>query len=108
MVWEHGEDSLVEFFTYLNSIHTSIKFTYKYSHERIEFLDVMVIREGNSLITDLFVKETALTSSYIFVRVIHIILRKGYLLVRHLGCVVFFLAKICVKISMTEATKKNL
>ena len=58
LVWEHGEESLMEFIEYLNSIHPSIKFTSKFSRESIEFLDVLVIREGQDIQTDLFVKET--------------------------------------------------
>ena len=44
MIWEHGEESLLKFIDYLNEIHPTIKFTYKYSRDSIEFLDVMVIR----------------------------------------------------------------
>jgi len=58
MVWEHGEDSLQDFLSFLNSFHDSIKFTAKYSAETVEFLDVQVIVEGGKLATDLFVKET--------------------------------------------------
>ena len=45
MIWEHGEESLLKFIDYLNEIHPTIKFTYKYSRDSIEFLDVMVIKE---------------------------------------------------------------
>ena len=58
LVWEHGEEALIEFISYLNSIHPTIKFTHKYSRDSIEFLDVLVIREGEGIRTDLFVKET--------------------------------------------------
>ena len=59
MIWEHGEESLLKFIDYLNEIHPTIKFTYKYSRDSIEFLDVMVIKEeGGGLKTDLFVKDT--------------------------------------------------
>ena len=58
LVWEHGEDSLLEFLEYLNGLHPTLKFTYKYSRDSIEFLDVLVIREGAGIKTDLFVKET--------------------------------------------------
>ena len=58
LVWEHGEDSLLSFINYLNDLHPTIKFTYKYSKDSIEFLDVLVIREGTGIKTDLFVKET--------------------------------------------------
>ena len=43
----------------LNSIDPNIKFTYKFSHENIEFLDVLVKKnKDNFLTTDLFYKET--------------------------------------------------
>ena len=51
LVWEHGEDSLLDFINYLNSLHPTLKFTYKYSRECIEFLDVLVIREGAGIKT---------------------------------------------------------
>ena len=57
-VWEHGEESLFEFIDYLNNLHPTLKFTYKYSRESIEFLDVLVIREEAGIKTYLFVKET--------------------------------------------------
>ena len=58
LVWEHGDESLIEFIGYLNELHPSIKFTHKYSRESIEFLDVLVIKDGTGLKTDFFVKET--------------------------------------------------
>ena len=58
LIWEHGESEFIKFMEYLNSINPNIQFTYKYSSECIEFLDVLVKREGQSLTTDLFVKET--------------------------------------------------
>ena len=58
LIWEHGEESLLEFIDYLNNLHPTLKFTYKYSRESIEFLDVLVMREGAGIKTDLFVKET--------------------------------------------------
>ena len=42
----------------LNRYHPSIKFTSKCSRKRIDFLDVEIIKEGNRLITDVFVKST--------------------------------------------------
>ena len=42
----------------LNRYHPSIKFTSKYSRKRIDFLDVELIKEGNQLLTDVFVKST--------------------------------------------------
>ena len=58
MIWEHGEESLQEFLSYLNSAHPTIKFTAEYSEKSINFLDVTVLKEGNHLSTDLYVKPT--------------------------------------------------
>ena len=42
LVWTHGENKLLEFIHYLNSIHPTIKFTQEYTPHRINFLDTMV------------------------------------------------------------------
>ena len=58
MIWEHGEEKLKEFLSFLNNCHPSIKFTYEYSYEKINFLDVTVLKHNNKLLTDLYVKPT--------------------------------------------------
>ena len=58
LIWEHGETEFLKFMEYLNSIHPNIKFTYKISTECVEFLDVLVRRDGDTLSTDLYVKDT--------------------------------------------------
>ena len=58
LLWQHGEEKLKEFLDILNRYHPSIKFTSKYSRERIDFLDVEIIKEGIQLLTDVFVKST--------------------------------------------------
>ena len=50
--------------TLMNSFHKTIKFTEEHSREEIIFLDTYVKRDGDSLYTDLYVKETA-THSYL-------------------------------------------
>ncbi|XP_057294731.1 uncharacterized protein LOC130623279 [Hydractinia symbiolongicarpus] len=59
-IWEHGENKLKEFFTYLNSVHPTIKFTYKYSIEEIDFLDTTVYLDPatGDLKTKLYIKPT--------------------------------------------------
>ena len=47
--WEHGEEALMEFLEKLNSFHPTIKFTAEWSREKINYLDVSVIRIGNRL-----------------------------------------------------------
>ena len=38
--------------------HPTIKFTAEYSRAKINFLDVTVIKKGNQLVTDLYIKPT--------------------------------------------------
>ena len=58
-IWEHGEDSLLNWIEYLNKYHQSIKFT------EISFLDTKVNKDNTGkLYTDLFVKRTD-TNSYL-------------------------------------------
>ena len=60
MIWEHGEESLIEFFSYLNNIDPNIKFQkpLDYSSETVNFLDVRVTKIGEKLKTDLYTKPT--------------------------------------------------
>ena len=58
LIWEHGEESLQAFIKHLNSFHPTIKFTADYSYDKVNFLDVQVIKQGKNLVTDLFVKST--------------------------------------------------
>ena len=58
MLWQHGEKALKKFLEILNSYHPTIKFTANYSREKISFLDVEVIKKGNQLVTDLYIKPT--------------------------------------------------
>ena len=47
-----------EFLEVINTIHPSIKFDYKFSRERIEFLDTIVKVVNNKLSTTLYSKPT--------------------------------------------------
>ena len=59
MVWTHGEDKLEDFINHINSLYSTIKFTYEFSKSHISFLDVTVSLDNNNKIsTDLFVKST--------------------------------------------------
>jgi len=59
MVWPHSEESLSDFVTYLNSINSSIQFTYRCSRSNIDFLDILVSKDSRGIVsTDLFIKET--------------------------------------------------
>ena len=58
LLWQHGEEKLKEFLDILNRYHPSIKFTSKCSREWTDFLDVEMIKGGNQVLTDGFVKST--------------------------------------------------
>ena len=58
LIWQHGEEKLRDFITFLNGAHDSKKFTAEWSTERVNFLDVQVIKQDDNLITDLFTKPT--------------------------------------------------
>ena len=58
LIWQHGEESLQTFINHLNTFHPTIKFTADFSYDRVNFLDVQVIKQGDKLVTDLFVKPT--------------------------------------------------
>ena len=58
MIWQHEEEKLKEFLKILNSCHPTIKFTAEHSLDKINFLDVEVIRSGNKLLPDLNIKPT--------------------------------------------------
>ena len=59
-IWEHGEESLNEFLSYLNTLHPTIKFESpaQYSRETLDFLDVTLTRVRDRLKTDIFTKKT--------------------------------------------------
>ena len=57
-IWEHGEDSFIQFIETLKACHPSIKFTAKWSKEEINFLDVIVRLRNRQLETDLHIKPT--------------------------------------------------
>ena len=57
-IWLHGEETLKEFHLLANSLHEQIKLDLRFSSENIEFLDVQVKVNGDSLVTDVYTKPT--------------------------------------------------
>ena len=55
-IWEHGEESLRVFKDQVNSFHPTIKFTFKYSKEEVNFLDLNIKLIYVELKTIFFVK----------------------------------------------------
>ena len=58
MIWQHWEEKLKEFLKIINSCHPTIKFTAEYSLDKANLLDVEVIRCGNKVLTELYIKPT--------------------------------------------------
>ena len=46
-----GKRSFIIFFSCLNNFHPNLKFTYEYSTEQINFLDVIVKKEKHEFVT---------------------------------------------------------
>ena len=58
ILWDETEEELTQFHNLLNSLHSKIQFTVENSKEKLPFLDVLLFKEGNSLHTDIFYKQT--------------------------------------------------
>ena len=57
-IWAHGEKSLKTFMMEFNNFNSNIKFTYEFSEESINFLDLNVKFSSGKLQTSLYVKPT--------------------------------------------------
>ena len=49
MIWTGSEQELLDFMSDLNKKHSSIKFEFKYSQRKIEFLDVLFCKDHNNM-----------------------------------------------------------
>ena len=58
LIWPHGEDTLQEFLQMINSHHLTIKFTEEHDQQQIPFLDTIVFKENNKLLTKVYHKKT--------------------------------------------------
>ena len=59
MIWTGSEQELLDFMSDLNKKHPSIKFEFKYSQTKIEFLDVLVYKDHNNMLqTTIYRKQT--------------------------------------------------
>ena len=63
MVWTKGEKKLLEFLKNINNFHDTIKFTFDWSRDCINYLDVQVINKGGVIETDLYTKPISLLTS---------------------------------------------
>ncbi len=60
IIWNQGEEKLLEFINFFNEAHPSINFTFEYSKEQITFLDtrVKIDKTSKTVFTDLYTKDT--------------------------------------------------
>ena len=60
MCWEYSLEELQEFIQFLNSLHPKIKWTSEVEKDnKISFLDILIIRNGESNDTTVYRKESA-------------------------------------------------
>ena len=57
-IWTHGQSKLDSFLEYVNDFHQAVKFTSESSRDEVSFLDVMVVKKGCALETDLYCEPT--------------------------------------------------
>ena len=58
MIWTGTGEEWREFLTFINEAQDTIKFTWNWSRESINYLDVQVINKSGKMETDLYVKQT--------------------------------------------------
>ena len=68
--WTKSEEDLERFHSLINNLHESIKFTMEKNEKTLPFLDILIIKEGAKIITDLYCKETD-THQYLDFRSCH-------------------------------------
>ena len=82
MMWKHGQEELQKFLETLNCYRPTTKFTVEYFKAKMHFRDVDVMKKGNQLVTDLYVKPTKYINISMLVRVAFPNAKNKYLLVK--------------------------
>ena len=65
MMWTGTEEELLKFINELNQKHKTIKFDFKYSKTKIEFLDVLVYKDINNKLQITLCKKPTNHQSYL-------------------------------------------
>ncbi|XP_062610424.1 uncharacterized protein LOC134272191 [Saccostrea cucullata] len=68
--WTRSEEDLTQFHSLLNNLHDSIQFTIEKSRKELPFLDLLIIKNGSCITTDLYCKPTD-THQYLDFRSCH-------------------------------------
>ncbi|XP_068671375.1 uncharacterized protein [Montipora capricornis] len=58
MVWTGSEEELREFLTYINEAHATIKFTWTWSRDQVNYLDVQIRNSNGMIEMNLYIKPT--------------------------------------------------
>lgn len=58
MFWKHSIEDLHKFFNLINKLHPDITFTMETNKNALPFLDILLIKKGSEIQTDIFFKET--------------------------------------------------
>ena len=71
MIWTGSEHELLDFMSDLNKKHSSIKFEFKYSQTKIEFLDVLVYKDHNNMLQATIYRKQSDRQNYLDARSEH-------------------------------------
>ena len=58
MIWIMGQDNLMQFYSILNSLDEDIHYVIEFSTDSTPFLDVLIVKKDDQLITDIYYKVT--------------------------------------------------
>lgn len=58
IIWTKTKDELNKFYNILNNLNNHLKFTMDCSEQKLPFLDVMIIKREDMIITDIYYKPT--------------------------------------------------
>jgi hypothetical protein len=66
LIWLHNRESLVDFFSELNLINPNLKFTFEISDKSVNYLDVTVFKDNDTLQTEIYRKPTDAPSNLLY------------------------------------------
>ena len=66
IIWEESEEKLNEFYDIFNNLHPQINFTMEYNRKQLSFLDVLIMKNGNNIVTDIYNKNTDTTQYLLY------------------------------------------
>ena len=76
MVWTRSENKLTSFINEINKKHHSIKFDFKFSKEKIEFLDTFFHKDRNNRLQTMLYKKPIYRQNHLHAKSAHPLLQK--------------------------------